>query len=119
LPAGGSLTVLFCCYAVTNCVAGKGQTESILAQPTQDGTLVVSLFAIKNNLVPLTSTSSYNFSEKLGFDSNQGRIWLNVPNTSPPTATVSDLNLSNVGNNLWGTGWIRHWLISSRTSLSP
>jgi hypothetical protein len=41
LPASGSLTVLFCCYAVTNWVAGKGQTESILARPTQDGTLVV------------------------------------------------------------------------------
>ena len=104
LPAGGSLTVLFCCYAETDWVAGKGRTEPILAQPTQDSTLVVPAFAIKNNLVPLTSTSTYNFSEKLGFDRNQGRIWLNVPNASPPTDTVSDLNLSNVGNNLGALG---------------
>ena len=104
LPAGGSLTVLFCCYATTDWVAGKGQTDSILAQPTEDSTLVVPAFAIKENLVPLSPSSIYTFSEKLGFDSNQGRIWLNVPNASPPTATISDLNLSNVGNNLGALG---------------
>jgi hypothetical protein len=47
LPAGGSLTVLFCSYADTNWVAGKGQTASIPAQPTQESTLVVPPFAIK------------------------------------------------------------------------
>ena len=104
LPAGGSLTVLFCCYAATDWVAGKGQTDSIPAQPNEGSTLVVPAFAIKENLVPLSPSSIYTFSQKLGFDSNQGRIWLTVPNTTPPTATVSDLNLSNVGTNLGALG---------------
>ena len=104
LPAGGSLTVLFCCYATTDWVAGKGQTDSIPAQPNEGSTLVVPAFAIKENLVPLSPSSIYTFSQKLGFDSNQGRIWLTVPNTTPPTATVSDLNLSNVGTNLGALG---------------
>lgn len=103
LPAGGSLTVFACFYSDTDWVAGKGQTDSTLAQPNQGNTLAVE-FAIKENLVPLTPITTYSLKEKLGWDNQSDRIWIAAQNTSPPTATASDLNLSNVGNNLGALG---------------
>lgn len=99
LPSGGNLTVLACFYSDTGWLAGQGKTDPIGAAPNQGNTLVVSPFAITENLVPLTSTTTYSMKEKLGYGS-QGRSWLPAQNTSPPTATVSNLDGSNTGNNL-------------------
>ena len=99
LPAGGNITVLACFYAPTGWLAGQGRTESLSARPNQDGTLVVAPFAIKENLVKLTAATTYTLDQKLGFQSGR-RVWLAPPDTSAPTATVSDLDGSNVGNNL-------------------
>ena len=99
LPAGGSITVLACFYSDTGWLAGQGTSTSIPAQPTQGSTLVVPTFAIKENLVPLSAATTYTLKEKLSFGTS-GRIWLAPPAISPPTATVSDLDGANVGNNL-------------------
>jgi hypothetical protein len=104
LPAGGSLTILASFYSDTDWLAGQGKTNPMDAQPSQGSTLVVPEFAIKENLVPLTTTTTYSLKEKLGWDNQSDRIWITAQNTSPPTATVSDLNLSNVGNNLGALG---------------
>src|SRR5262249_13219381 len=98
LPAGGSLTVLACFYSDTGWLAGQGQTNSMPAQPNQGSTLVVPAFAITENLVPLSPTTTYNFKEKRGF-AKGGRVWLPAANGAP-SATVSDLDASNVGDNL-------------------
>jgi len=99
LPAGGSVTVLVALYSDTGWLAGQGKTDPLPAQPTQESTLVVAPFAIKENLVPLTATTTYALKEKLSFAS-QGRAWLDPPAVSPPTATVSALDASPVGDNL-------------------
>ena len=62
---------------------------------------MVAPFAIKENLVPLTHETTYTILQKLSFGP-QGRAWLTP--TSPPVETVSDLDGSNVGDNLWQLG---------------
>ncbi|MGH2412929.1 MAG: hypothetical protein ACRDEA_04375, partial [Microcystaceae cyanobacterium] len=103
LPAGGSLTVLACFYSDTDWLAGRGTTGPFNAQPNQGSTLVLEPFEIVEQLVPLLSTTTYSLKEKLGFGS-QGRIWIAAQDTSPPTATVFDLDHLNVGNNLGALG---------------
>ncbi len=98
LPAGGNITVLACFYSANDWLAGQGTTTSIPAQPNQGSTLVVPAFAIKENLVPLSATTTYTFKEKLGY-ANGARVWLPA-NSGAPTETVSNLDSSNVGNNL-------------------
>jgi hypothetical protein len=103
LPAGGNITVLASFYSVTGWLAGQGQSAPLAAQPGQGSTLVVPPFAIKEYLVPLSAGTTYTLKEKLGFGSG-GRVWLAPPAISAPTATVSDLDASNVGNNLGQLG---------------
>lgn len=98
LPAGGSLTVLACFYSDNDWLAGQGRTASMDAQPNQGSTLVVAPFAIKENLVPLSSSTTYDFKEKLGWVGG-ARVWLPA-SSGAPSATVSDLDSSNVGDNL-------------------
>ena len=98
LPAGGNITVLAAFYSENDWLAGQGQTASLAAQPNQDGTLVVPSFTITENLVPLSSTTTYGFKEKLGYAGGQ-RVWLPV-SSGVPGETVSNLDGSNVGNNL-------------------
>jgi hypothetical protein len=104
LPAGGSLTVLACFYSDNDWLAGQGKTISMDAQPNQGSTLVVVPFHIKENLVPLSSSTTYNFKEKVGY-AGGARVWLPA-SSGAPTATVSSLDSSNVGNNLSQLGAI-------------
>jgi hypothetical protein len=99
LPAGGNITVLACFYSATGWLAGQGTAGPLAAQPSEGSTLVVPAFNIKENLVPLSASTNYTLKQKLSFGS-RGRVWLAPPAVSPPTATVSDLDGSNVGNNL-------------------
>ena len=88
--------------ADTGWLAGQAKTKSLPgAKPTEGSTLVVAPFAIKENLVPLKHETTYTIRQKLSFGP-QGRAWLTP--TSPPVETVSDLNGSNVGDNLWQLG---------------
>lgn len=103
LPAGGTLTVLASFYAATGWLAGQGVSAPLAAQPAQGSTLVVPAFAIKENLVPLSAATTYTLKEKLAFQSG-GRVWRAPPAIAAPTATVSDLNASNVGTNLGQLG---------------
>jgi hypothetical protein len=103
LPAGGNVTVLVCLYSDTGWLAGQAKTDSLPAQPTEGSTLVVSPFAITEKKVPLSSSTTYGFHQKLAFGP-QGRAWLTPPDVSAPTATVSDLDASPVGDNLGSLG---------------
>jgi len=100
LPAGGSLSVLACFYSATDWVAGKGTSGSVAAEPDRGSTLAVPPFAIVENLVPLTASTTYNFKQKL-VDSGGGRAWAGAGAVAAPSATVSDLDASDVGDNLW------------------
>jgi hypothetical protein len=99
LPSGGTITVLACFYSDTGWLAGQGSAGALPAQPSQGSTLVVPAFAITENLVPLSAATTYTMKEKLAFQSGN-RVWTAPPTASPPTATVSDLDGSNVGDNL-------------------
>ncbi len=92
LPAGGSLTVLACFYSDNHWLAGQGKTGSMDARPNQGSTLVVVPFEIKENLVPLSASTTYNFREKLGYTGG-ARVWLPA-SSGTPTATVSSLDSS-------------------------
>lgn len=98
LPAGGSFTVLASFYSDNGWLAGKGVSPSITAVPSEGNTLVAPPFNIVENLVPLTAATTYHCKEKLGYVNNE-RVWLPTP--TPPAATVSVLDQSNVGANLW------------------
>jgi hypothetical protein len=103
LPAGGTITVLACFYSATGWLAGRGSSGPLPAQPTQGSTLTVPAFAITEYLVPLSASTTYTMKEKLAFQSGN-RVWVAPPAASPPTATVSDLDGSNVGANLGQLG---------------
>lgn len=99
LPAGGNITVLASFYADSGWMAGHGISAPMAAQPNKDGTLVVPDLAIKENKVPLTVATTYSLKQKLGYQGGN-RLWLAPPAIAAPTATVSDLDGSDVGNNL-------------------
>jgi hypothetical protein len=103
LPAAGTITVLACFYSDTGWLAGQGSAGPLPAQPNQGSTLDVPAFAITENLVPLSAATTYTMKEKLAFQSGS-RVWVAPPAASPPTVTVSDLNGSNVGDNLGQLG---------------
>ena len=98
LPAGGNITVLACFYSDNDWLAGQGATLSMPAQPNQGSALVIAPFAIKENLVPLSATTTYTFKEKLGYSDGE-RVWLPA-SSGIPSETVSNLDGSNIGNNL-------------------
>ncbi len=102
LPAGGSLTVLAAFYSANDWLAGQGKAPSTPAQPNQGTRLVMSAFAIQENLVPLSNHTTYLFKEKLGFIDN-ARVWLPA-GSGAPTATASALDNSNIGNHLSALG---------------
>ncbi len=103
LPSGGTITVLASVYAATGWLAGQGSTKPVPAQPSQDGKLVVPGFAITENLVPLSASTTYTFKEKLAFDKG-ARVWCAPPECPAPTETCSDLDGATTGSNLWQLG---------------
>ena len=103
LPASGNITVLASFFAKTGWLAGHGVSPSTQAQPNKDSTLVMDAFPVKENTVPLTATTTYTLKEKLGFQGGS-RVWIASPPASPPTATWSDLDGGNVGDNLHHLG---------------
>lgn len=96
VPAGGNVTVQAFFYSDTGWLAGKGETEPLAAEPTDGSTLVVAPFHIVENLVPLSATTKYEYKQKLGYE-NGKHAWVTG---SAPSATVSDLDSSNIGANL-------------------
>ena len=103
LPSGGTITVLACFYSATGWLAGQGSVANVQAQPDQGSTLNVPAFAITENLVPLSASTTYTPKEKLEMVSGS-RAWAGAPPATAPTATVAVLNGSNVGNNLGQIG---------------
>jgi hypothetical protein len=82
LPAGGHITVLASFASKTGCLAGQGVSPSTLALPGSDGKLALAAFAITENKVPLTGTTTYTLKEKLGFQGG-GRVWVGAPRPRP------------------------------------
>lgn len=99
VPAGGQVTVQAFFYSETDWLAGKGTSGPLTAEPTQGATLIVDPFHIVENLVPLTATTQYDYKQKLGYEDGE-HVWLPKGSAAQPTATVSSLDSSNIGDNL-------------------
>lgn len=98
LPSGGHITVLGCFYSATGWLAGQGTVGPLPAQPDDGSTLDVH-FAITEFLVPLSAATQYSMKEKLVFRDGR-RAWAAPPGVAVPSATVSDLDGSNVGDHI-------------------
>jgi hypothetical protein len=89
LPSGGKVTVTAAFYSDTDWLAGAGSTGAV--DNTQDAVAL----SIKENLVPLTSTTQYSHKQKLGLDSSGKHIWI-----AGPRPAVAPLDPSNVSGSL-------------------
>ena len=96
LPAGGEVTFTAKFFSDTGWLAGAA-TSAPLDAAVPGNVLVVPTMNITEFLVPLTASTSYQHSHTLAWDVATGaRTW----GSTPSTATVHDLDASNVGNNL-------------------
>jgi hypothetical protein len=98
LPAGGNVMFTAKFFSETGWLTGSAKTDYLNADIP--GTLLtVPQMNITENLIPLTSTTTYQFDQKLVYNaSTQAHAWSNAGGA--PTATVKNLSSSNVGNNL-------------------
>ncbi len=100
LPAGGAVRFAARFYSDTGWLAGAATSDFISAD-TAGNLLTVPQQHIKENLIPLTASTSYRFDKKLMLDAGSGkRIW--SATGGAPTATVKQLSSNPVGSNLAG-----------------
>ena len=98
LPAGGQVMFTAKFFSDTGWLAGSAKTDYLNADISEN-LLTVPQMNITENLIPLTSSTTYQFDRKLIYNgaTNQ-REWTNAGGA--PTATIKDLSSSNVGNSL-------------------
>lgn len=96
LPAGGTFTVLLTLYSDSGWVPGVGLSAAQTI-PQDVSTVEVPAFTIKENLVPLSTATTYGFDEKLTYGAS-GRVFTEAADTTAPTATVSSLDDGGVGS---------------------
>ena len=98
LPAGGQVMFRANFYSDTGWLAGGVRTKFMSAD-IPSNLLTVPKMNIKENLVPLTSSTLYSFDQKLIYNAQTNtREWSKTGGA--PTATVKDLSGSDIGNNL-------------------
>ena len=109
LPAGGEVTFTAKFFSDTGWLAGAA-TSAPMNAAIPGNELVVPTMNITEFLVPLTASTTYHRSHTLAWDAATGtRAW----GSAPSTATVHDLDPSNVGNNLGAVAGIT---VSQETS---
>lgn len=98
LPAGGDVMFQAKFFSETGWLAGVATTDYMSAD-VSGNLLTVPQMNITENLVPLTSSTVYQYDATLAYDADTGdRSW--APLRGAPTGTVNSLSSSNVGNNL-------------------
>ncbi len=98
LPAGGEVSFAARFYSDTGWLAGAA-TSDFMSADAGGNLLTVPQQHIKENLIPLTATTSYQFDKKLTLDAASGkRVW--SANGGAPTTTGKALSSNPVGNNL-------------------
>lgn len=97
LPAGGDVSFTASFYSDTGWLAGIAKTGFLSADVPN--ILTVPQMNITENLVPLSAKTQYQFDQKLVYDSvSKSRTWSKTGGA--PTATIKDLDASNIGNNI-------------------
>lgn len=98
LPAGGELQVLAGIYSERDWLCGRWQSEVVQALPPNNGSTLRVGGAIEEVLVPLTGDTQYHYKERIVYDAQRGgHVWRSG---GLPTATLANLNSSNIGANL-------------------
>ncbi len=111
LPAGGDVMFTAKFYSDTGWLAGIAKTAYMSAD-VKGNLLTVPQMAIKENLVPLKSSTAYQFDKTLIYNEQTNKHeWSNA--SGAPTATIKDLNPGDVGNNL---AQISNITVSQQTS---
>lgn len=98
LPAGGNVMFKAKFFSETGWLAGSAKTDYLNADIS--GTLLtVPQMNITENLVPLTSSTTYQFDQKLVYNATtEKHEWSKA--SGAPAATVKDLSASNVDSKL-------------------
>lgn len=98
LPYGGEVQFSATFYSKTGWVCGSAET-AVLSAAIDGNVLHVPAMAITERVVPLTSSTVYEYSTSLAWDQGSGRrVWSSA--SGKPTATRRDLSSSPIGNNL-------------------
>jgi hypothetical protein len=102
VPWGGKMQVIAAVYSKTGWLCGKYVSDWMDAVPDSISTGVKTTNGnITEMLVPLTQDTQYNFMQKIAYDSSLNHYWWGATKGATiPTDTVSNLNPSNVGNNI-------------------
>ncbi|CCD94895.1 conserved membrane hypothetical protein [Bradyrhizobium sp. ORS 375] len=97
IPAGGKFNVTADIYSETNWLAGRWSSGAINATPDSDDQLAVS-GSIKENLVPLTATTTYSPNQRLAYDAGSRKHVWQTAQSAPKLPTVIE-NCGTDGDN--------------------
>lgn len=102
LPGGGTVTFAASFYSDTGWICGSA-TSTPIQVPLQGNLLTVPEQAIVERVIPLSADTRYLYQQSLTFNAATGqRAWA----SARPSATISSLNPSNLGNNIGALGQI-------------
>jgi len=89
-------------YSESEWLCGSATSEQ-LSIPIDADQLTVPEQAIKENLIPLDASTRYLYQNSLTWDAGEKRhVWA----SARPSATLTSLNPSNIGNNIGALGQI-------------
>jgi hypothetical protein len=102
LPGGGTVQFDAKFYSDSGWLCGSA-TSPQLSIPIDADELTVPEQAIKENLIPLDATTRYLYQNSLTWDADKKQhLWA----SARPSATLTSLNPSNIGNNIGALGQI-------------
>ena len=102
LPGGGTVQFTAKFYSESEWLCGSATSEQ-LSIPIDADQLTVPEQAIKENLIPLDASTRYLYQNSLTWDAGEKRhVWA----SARPSATLTSLNPSNIGNNIGALGQI-------------
>lgn len=95
VPEGGQLQVQFSVYSVQNTLLGRWTSGWVNALRPQPGATLSLTGAIQETLVPLSSTTLYNYKEKLIYNqATSAHAWqANAFSMAPSTVTSLDVSV--------------------------
>ncbi|MBV8704875.1 MAG: hypothetical protein JO118_14325, partial [Acetobacteraceae bacterium] len=102
LPAGGTVQFTANFYSDSEWLCGSATSAQLSAAIDADQ-LTVPEQEIKENIIPLQADTRYLYQNSLAWDAQAKRhVWA----SARPSATVTSLNPSNIGNNIGALGQI-------------
>jgi hypothetical protein len=102
LPGGGTVQFTANFYSKSEWLCGSA-TSPQLSIPIDADQLTVPEQAIKETLIPLDTSTRYLYQNSLTWDADKKQhVWANAR----PSATLTSLNPSNIGNNIGALGQV-------------